>query len=93
MAEQYNGNCFLRFDDTNPEAEKVEFIDHIQEIIAWMGWKPWKVILCSWAVQGSSYHTLYIHRFLLVKGIRILSRSPSEKEQTLSLSVEIIFKI
>lgn len=43
MAEQYDGVCYLRFDDTNPEAEETEYINHIQEIIGWMGWKPWKV--------------------------------------------------
>jgi glutaminyl-tRNA synthetase len=34
-----------RFDDTNPEAEKQEYIDHIQNIVSWMGWKPFKVPL------------------------------------------------
>lgn len=34
---------FLRYDDTNPEAEKEEYIDHIKEIVEWMGWKPFKV--------------------------------------------------
>lgn len=34
-----------RFDDTNPEAEKQEYIDHIHEIVNWMGWKPFKVLL------------------------------------------------
>lgn len=43
MAAQYGGHCYLRFDDTNPEAEKQEYIDHIQEIVGWLGWKPWKV--------------------------------------------------
>ena len=42
MAEHMNGECVLRFDDTNPEAEKQEYIDHIQDIVAWMGWKPSK---------------------------------------------------
>jgi hypothetical protein len=37
MAVQYGGNCYLRYDDTNPEAEKQEYIDHIEEIVAWMG--------------------------------------------------------
>lgn len=30
MAVQYGGVCYLRFDDTNPEAEKQEYIDHIE---------------------------------------------------------------
>ncbi len=42
MAEHLNGECVLRFDDTNPEAEKQEYIDHIQDIVSWMGWKPSK---------------------------------------------------
>ena len=42
-AEQYGGLCYLRYDDTNPDAEKLEYIEHIQEIVAWMGWKAWKV--------------------------------------------------
>jgi tRNA synthetases class I (E and Q), catalytic domain len=40
MAAQNGGRCILRFDDTNPDAEKQEFIDHIQDIIAWLGWTP-----------------------------------------------------
>ncbi len=47
MAAQYDGNCYLRFDDTNPEAEKQEYIDHIQDIIQWLGWKPFKVTYSS----------------------------------------------
>ncbi|KAK8970420.1 hypothetical protein KSP40_PGU009045 [Platanthera guangdongensis] len=47
LAEERNGSCYLRFDDTNPEAEKKEYIDHIQEIVHWMGWKPFKVTYSS----------------------------------------------
>lgn len=47
MAKQYDGVCYLRFDDTNPEAEKQEYIDHIQEIVGWLGWKPWKITYSS----------------------------------------------
>lgn len=43
MAQHHNGICFLRFDDTNPEAEKQEYIDHIQDIVAWLGWRAEKV--------------------------------------------------
>ena len=45
MAAHTGGRCYLRFDDTNPEAEKQEYIDHIQEIIAWLGYTPWKARL------------------------------------------------
>ena len=41
-AESVGGECMLRFDDTNPEAEKQEYIDHIQDIVGWMGYKPSK---------------------------------------------------
>ncbi len=47
MAAQYDGVCYLRFDDTNPEAEKQEYIDHIQEIVSWLGWAPWKITYSS----------------------------------------------
>ena len=47
MAEQYDGVCYLRFDDTNPEAEKQEYIDHIEEIVSWLGWTPWKITYSS----------------------------------------------
>ncbi|BDA41649.1 Glutamine-tRNA ligase [Coccomyxa sp. Obi] len=46
-AERYNGDCYLRFDDTNPEAEKQEYIDHIQDIVAWLGYTPYKVTYSS----------------------------------------------
>ncbi|WCJ20314.1 Glutamine--tRNA ligase [Euphorbia peplus] len=47
LAKERDGDCYLRFDDTNPEAEKKEYIDHIQEIVDWMGWKPFKVTYTS----------------------------------------------
>ena len=36
-AEKYGGLCNLRFDDTNPTKEDVEFVDAIQEDIHWLG--------------------------------------------------------
>jgi glutaminyl-tRNA synthetase len=47
MAERYGGHCYLRYDDTNPTAEKREYIAHIREIVSWMGWGPWKVTYAS----------------------------------------------
>ena len=37
MAQKYGGKCNLRFDDTNPVKEEVEYIDSIKEDIRWLG--------------------------------------------------------
>jgi len=37
MAQKYNGKCNLRFDDTNPVKEEIEYIDSIKEDIRWLG--------------------------------------------------------
>ncbi|KAL7589078.1 hypothetical protein Lser_V15G37115 [Lactuca serriola] len=47
LAKERDGGCYLRYDDTNPEAEKKEYIDHIEEIVGWMGWKPFKITYTS----------------------------------------------
>jgi glutaminyl-tRNA synthetase len=39
IAENYNGICNLRFDDTNPVKEDVEYVDSIMEDIQWLGYK------------------------------------------------------
>lgn len=43
LAEKYNGKCNLRFDDTNPVKEDVEYVDSIKEDITWLGF--------SWAAE------------------------------------------
>ncbi len=37
LAEKYKGKCNLRFDDTNPVKEDVEYVDSIKEDIHWLG--------------------------------------------------------
>ena len=37
MAGKYSGKCNLRFDDTNPVKEEVEYVDSIKEDIHWLG--------------------------------------------------------
>jgi len=37
VAEEFGGVCHLRFDDTNPSKEDVEFVDSIQEDVRWLG--------------------------------------------------------
>ena len=41
MAEEFGGYCNLRFDDTNPVKEDVEYVDAIKEDIQWLGFQ-WK---------------------------------------------------
>lgn len=38
-AEKYNGECNLRFDDTNPSKEEQEYVDAIKEDVEWLGFK------------------------------------------------------
>ncbi|CAA7032255.1 unnamed protein product [Microthlaspi erraticum] len=47
LAKEQGGCCYLRFDDTNPEAERKEYIDHIEDIVKWMGWEPFKITYTS----------------------------------------------
>lgn len=37
IAEEYGGRCHLRFDDTNPTKEDIEYVDSIKEDIKWLG--------------------------------------------------------
>ena len=45
IAEEYNGKCNLRFDDTNPIAEEDEYVRSIQEDVRWLGF-DWQDRLC-----------------------------------------------
>lgn len=37
LAQRYQGRCHLRFDDTNPDKEEVEYTHAIQDIVQWLG--------------------------------------------------------
>ena len=68
LAERYNGTCNLRFDDTNPVKEDVEYVDSIKEDIAWLGFKWDKELYTSdyfqqlydWAVKMIKEGTAYV---------------------------------
>lgn len=47
FAKAHDGICFLRLDDTNPEAEKDEFVKSIAEMVKWLGYQPYKVTYSS----------------------------------------------
>ena len=39
IAQDYKGSCNLRFDDTNPHKENVEFVESIQKDVKWLGYE------------------------------------------------------
>lgn len=47
IAEKYGGKCNLRFDDTNPVKEDVEYVDSIQGDVEWLGFKWDKLLFAS----------------------------------------------
>ncbi len=60
LALEYNGRCNLRFDDTNPTKEDVEYVDSIREDVRWLGFdwddrmfyaSDYFAQLYAWAVQ------------------------------------------
>ncbi|KAH9972938.1 glutamine-tRNA ligase [Lactifluus volemus] len=46
-AAHYGGRCYLRYDDTNPEAEEAAYFESILETVRWLGYEPWKITYSS----------------------------------------------
>jgi len=66
IAQDYNGLCNLRFDDTNPEKEDIDFVRSIQADVKWLGFE--------WAgdIKFSSDYFERLHNFaveLIEKGL------------------------
>ncbi len=45
IANEYGGKCNLRFDDTNPVSEDIEYVNAIKDDVAWLGYS-WDDRLC-----------------------------------------------
>ncbi|WP_372625183.1 glutamine--tRNA ligase [Arsukibacterium sp.] len=66
IAKDYQGQCNLRFDDTNPEKENIDFVNSIQQDVNWLGFE-W-----SGEVRYSSDYFDALHDFaveLISKGL------------------------
>ncbi|MCL2246847.1 MAG: glutamine--tRNA ligase/YqeY domain fusion protein [Lentimicrobiaceae bacterium] len=75
LAKKYNGLCNLRFDDTNPTKEDVEYVDSIKEDIQWLGFQ--------WA--GEYYASDYFDQLyawaelMIVRGLAYVDDSTQEE--------------
>ncbi len=45
IANEFGGQCNLRFDDTNPRSEEIEYVNAIQDDVSWLGYS-WDDRLC-----------------------------------------------
>jgi len=62
IAEDYHGTCNLRFDDTNPSKEDIEYVEAIKADVQWLGFK--------WANQyyaSDYFDKLYLYAVDLIK--------------------------
>lgn len=75
IAERYNGICNLRFDDTNPAREDVEYVDAIQDDIRWLGFQ-WKNIYYA----SDYFQQLYDFAVQLIReGKAYVDEQPAEE--------------
>src|SRR5688572_6031411 len=47
IAQDYQGTCNLRYDDTNPEKEEVEYVQSIENDVRWLGFEPTAVLFSA----------------------------------------------
>ena len=80
-AKKMGGKCYLRFDDTNPEAETKEYIDSITDTVRWLGNEP-----CEITYASDQFDKLYELAVELIKRGRafVCHQKPSDYRGTLS---------
>lgn len=75
LAEKYNADCVLRFDDTNPTTEKSSYVESIKEDINWLGFKPSEI-------KFTSDYFDFIYKCAIIfikKGLAYVDDSTSEE--------------
>ena len=76
IAKQYDGHCYLRFDDTNPEKESNEFATAIAEDVKWLGFNWYDTIRHS----SDYFEKLYNCAILLInKGLAFVDDLSPDK--------------
>ena len=74
-ANDYGGRCNLRFDDTNPEAERMEYAEALERDIRWLGWR-WNGKFFA----SDYFERLYDFAVQLIKEGKAYVDSSSEEE-------------
>jgi glutaminyl-tRNA synthetase len=80
IAQDYHGTCNLRFDDTNPEKEDIDFVNSIKQDVSWLGFE-W-----SSKERYSSNYFDQLHDYaveLIEKGLAYVDFSSQEKMREL----------
>jgi glutaminyl-tRNA synthetase len=62
FAKYHGGECYLRFDDTNPEAEEEKYFTAIKDMVEWLGFKP-----CDITYSSDNFDKLYEKAEELIK--------------------------
>ncbi|ATF10362.1 glutamine--tRNA ligase [Candidatus Enterovibrio altilux] len=76
IAKDYQGQCNLRFDDTNPAKEDIEFVESIKEDVNWLGFQ-WDGAVCYSSDYFDCLHGYAIE--LIEKGLAYVEElSPEE---------------
>jgi glutaminyl-tRNA synthetase len=75
LAQEFGGTCNLRFDDTNPTTEDVEYVEAIQADIQWLGFK-WSAMFYA----SDYFEKLYELAVKLIEKDRAYVDSLSEEE-------------
>ena len=76
IAQDYQGQCNLRFDDTNPEKEDVEYVESIKDDVSWLGFE-WSGDICY---SSNYFDTLYDYAVELInKGLAYVDELSAEQ--------------
>ena len=76
LANDYQGRCHLRFDDTNPETEDTEYVESIKQDVRWLGF-DWKEHLYF---ASDYFDQLYLWAIELIKQNKAYVCSLNEEE-------------
>ncbi|MBJ6976381.1 glutamine--tRNA ligase [Vibrio cholerae] len=76
IAQDYQGQCNLRFDDTNPEKENLEYVESIKKDVTWLGFE-WSGEVCY---SSDYFDKLYEYAIELIqKGLAYVDELTPEQ--------------